>query len=202
MRSREKPCGTAVDRLHVDRRWGRVPGAEPPLRGRSVLWFWLVGSMLLAFVVLVVIGGPGPLDDPAPGSQRPGILVDANEARSVPARALAPVPVGRGNVLLLFERHVPSADVLDALRRAVGSGFTLAVAVPGGRRRPPVPGVLAVDAPVAAAVAVGMHRPRDGGPPIGYALLDREGRVRYATLAPNYVGELAELETVAGGVRG
>ncbi|MGI8623905.1 MAG: hypothetical protein ACR2NB_10590 [Solirubrobacteraceae bacterium] len=180
-----------------------MPGAEPPLRGRSVLWFWLVGWVLLAFVVLVVIGGPGPLDDPALGSQRPGILVDANEAQSVAARALAPVPVGRGNVLLLFERDVPSADVLDALRRAVGSGFTLAVAVPGGRRRPPpVPGVLAVDAPVAAAVAVGMHRPRDGGPPIGYALLDREGRVRYATLAPNYVGELAELETVAGGLRG
>jgi len=164
--------------------------------------FWLVGSVLLALVVLVVIGGPGPLDDPAPGSQRPGILVDAGEARSVRARAVAPVPVGRGNVLVLFERDVPSADVLDGLRRAVGSGFTLALAVPGGDRRPPVSGVLAVESSAAAAVAVGMPRPRDGGPPIGYALLDREGRVRYATLAPTYAGELAELATVAGGLRG
>lgn len=47
-----------------------------------------------------------------------------------------------------------------------------------------------------------MPRPRDGGPPIGYALLDRERRVRYATLAPTYAGELAELETVAGGLAG
>jgi len=164
--------------------------------------FWLVGSVLLAIVVLVVIGGPGPLDDPAPGAQRPGILVDAGEARSVPARAVAPVPVGRGNVLVLFERDVPSAEVLGDLRRAVGSGFTLAVAVAGGDRRPLGSGVLAVDAPAAAAAALGMPRPRDGGPPIGYALLDREGRVRYATLAPTYAGELAELETVAGGLRG
>ena len=48
---------------------------------------------------------------------------------------------------------------------------------------------------------LGLPRPKDGGSPIGYALVDRDARVRYATLDPSYTKHAAEIETIAGALQ-
>jgi len=42
----------------------------------------------------------------------------------------------------------------------------------------------------------GMPSPVDGGPPVGYALVDSAGRIRYRTLDPRGAGGLDEVATV------
>ena len=46
----------------------------------------------------------------------------------------------------------------------------------------------------------GMPVPRDGGPPVGYAIVDPARRVRYATLDPDYVRNAFEVGVIAGAV--
>ncbi len=41
-----------------------------------------------------------------------------------------------------------------------------------------------------------MRRPRDGGPPVGYAIVDSSGSVRYRTLDPTVWKHLKEVQTI------
>ncbi len=51
------------------------------------------------------------------------------------------------------------------------------------------------------ADVVGLPTPKDGGPPIGYAVIDGRARVRYATLDPRYAEHGFEIEIVTEAVR-
>lgn len=44
----------------------------------------------------------------------------------------------------------------------------------------------------------GMRIPRDGGPPVGYALIDRAGLIRYRTLDAAMADQLREVATMVG----
>ena len=44
--------------------------------------------------------------------------------------------------------------------------------------------------------AFGLRRPRAGGTPVGYAIVDNSGRVRYATLDPHLARHLVEVRTI------
>lgn len=46
------------------------------------------------------------------------------------------------------------------------------------------------------AEAYGMRSPSDGGPPVGYAVVDGQGRIRYRTLDPTVATELPEVATI------
>ena len=50
------------------------------------------------------------------------------------------------------------------------------------------------------ARAFGLRRPRDGGAPVGYAVVDRRGQIRYRTLDPAATEELDEVGTVVRAV--
>ncbi len=156
-------------------------------------------AVVLTSVVMAGVAVPGPLDDPAQGDQRAGFLVDRDEARSVPGLSLPGDPVGRGPVVVVFDRSLPSRRQLAGFVAAVPSGMALVVVAADGR----VAGsdlrvAVAADRGGALARTVGMPRPRDGGPPVGYALIDERSYVRYATLDPGYQDHAFELETVAG----
>jgi alkyl hydroperoxide reductase subunit AhpC len=58
-----------------------------------------------------------------------------------------------------------------------------------------------VDEAGTVARAVGMPEPRDGGFPVGYAVIDSQADVRYATLDPRYLEHGFELDTVTAAVR-
>lgn len=48
---------------------------------------------------------------------------------------------------------------------------------------------------------ISMRRPRDGGPPVGYAVVDVDGTIRYRTENPGVINGLDEVLTIVGAVR-
>lgn len=156
-------------------------------------------AAVLTTVVLVGVPRPGPLDDPAQGEQRTGFLIDRDEARHVPVLALPGDPVGRVPVVVVFDRALPSRRQIARFLDGVPRGFAIVVVSADDRvsSNGPTFGV-AQDPTGAIARAVGMPVPRDGGPPVGYALIDDRANVRYATLDPGYRAHGYELEIVAG----
>ena len=103
--------------------------------------------------------------------------------------------------------------VVFFLRPEVAAGFVEAVADRAALRDladivvVATANVAAGDIPVhtvdAAGVAdaFGMRVPRDGGFPVGYAIVDSDGLVRYRTLDPDMAAELGEVETILRATR-
>lgn len=176
---------------------------EPRLVWWAPLACWVVGAAFLAIVVLAVVRSPGPLDDPDPADQRPGFLTAASDARRVPQLALPGDPVGRRPVLLVFDRSLPAAGRYARALTDVPGAIAVVLVIPRLRSMPTrLPrGRLLVEPSGDVARAVGMNVPKDGGPPIGYAALDKHGRVRYATLDPSYLDHRDENALIAKAVR-
>jgi len=182
----------------ADRRWGRVASVPPPLSSRAPLAFWAAAAVILTVVILVGVPLPGPQDDPHPGDQRAGFLIDRDTARRVPGLKLPGAPVGRRPVVIVFDRSLPDREKLAEFLAEVPDGAAMVLVIDGGDvpADGPVPAVSDGDGSIAAAV--GMPRPRDGGAPIGYAVLDGDAFVRYATLDPTYPEHGFEVDIVAG----
>jgi hypothetical protein len=160
-------------------------------------------AVLLAVVVVAVVRGPGPLDDPRQGDQRTGLLVDPDEARSVEDLPLPGDPVGRRPVVVLFDRRVPPAAELRALLADIPPEAAVVLVVTGPIDRPvAVPDRVRVVTAAGRRLAerLGLPTPKDGGAPVGYALLDERGRVRYATLDPTYLEHGFEFDIVVDAV--
>jgi len=129
--------------------------------------------------------------------QRPGFLdllgrpvTTPMVARGVPERARRGlIFFVRPPLLKLLERALQhSPDLAREAKLAVvveqpgasSTGFVLTVSDPQGF----------------LARAFGMRVPLDGGPPVGYAIVDSSGLVRYQTLDPGVVEHLAEVRTM------
>ena len=167
-----------------DAEWGRLPGAAPPLR-----WWWpavvfAAAVVVLAFVVTLVVRGPGPLDDPDAADQRDGLLLSGP---TLP-REVAGVSFGGRPVVLLFERTEPAGPAFERWRQAVAQTGADLLVLSGGRRAELL------------ADAVGMPTPVDGGPPVGYAVVDPSRTVRYATLDPAYLRNAFEVDVIVGAI--
>lgn len=175
---------------------------RPPLAPAAPLLFWAAAAAVLAVLVLAVVPGPGALDDPHEGDQRPGFLQDPDEARSVRGLALPGAPAGRWPVVVIFDRRVPGSEELERFTRNVPKAVDVVLVAADGKPRSfqgRVRGITGDGGRVARAV--GMPTPRDGGPPVGYAVIDAAGRVRYATLDPEYSEHGFEVDIVAGALR-
>lgn len=174
---------------------------RPPLPTWAPLAWWSATATVLVVVVVFFVGQVGPLDDPNQGQQRPALLTPSDEAPVVDDLGLPGNPVGRGPVLVAFDRDVPDAQQLSALRREIPDNIPIVLVTDNGstpevRQRRGLE--LLADPEGIVARKVAMPRPKDGGFPIGYALIDRAARVRYATLDPSYTEHAAEIATVAG----
>ncbi len=179
-----------------DEHWGRHSGRRPPLPVWAPL-VWFAGlAGVLTFVIVALVRPPGPLDDPDPAHQRDGLLLDG----PVVAPQVAGVTFGDRPVVLLFERQVPNADELAQWSSQVAERADTVLVVPEPTAADS--GVRTVVDPAGElATAVGMPEPVDGGRPIGYAVVDSERVVRYATLDPEYLGNAFEVATITGAVR-
>ena len=158
---------------------------------------WLGVAVVLGLLLAHARAMEGPLDDTDPARQRPGFL----DAGALPAPAppvLRDVPSPGRPAVVFFVRD----DGMDELCRALGEGrlagrAVLAVVVGGA----PSGGCGAAAAVVAdpegeRAEAYGMRLPRDGGPPVGYAVVDARGDIRYRTLDPAVAERLDEVTTM------
>lgn len=160
---------------------------------------WLVAAVGLGSLLIVARAAGDPLDDPDPAWQRPGFL-DAGDL-PVPAPQVTPaVPSPGRPTVIIFER----AGRLPELCRALATtplprdAATAVVVVDSPSGRCDAAGAVVGDADGTVARAYGLRRPRGGGPPVGYAVVDAASSIRYRTLDPTVADELSEVGTILG----
>jgi hypothetical protein len=175
--------------------WGRTPGLRPPLPGWAPLAWLALLAAVLTFVVVALVRPPGPLDDPDPAYQRDGLLLSGPV---VPEQVVG-VSFGGRPVVLLFVREPPQAAELAQWTAAVPAPAVVRVVLPAPTAEQ-LPAPTVVDPLNRLASVVQMPEPVDGGRPVGYAVVDSERVVRYATLDPDYLKNAFEITTIAGAV--
>lgn len=175
--------------------WGRVPGRRPPLPSWAPPAWFVALATVLTFVVVALVRPPGALDDPDPAYQRDGLLLSGPV---VEADVLG-VAFGGRPVVVLFLRTTPDVDALAEWAQSVPDSADTVVVLPQPTTTElPLPTV--VDPLNTLADVLDMPAPVDGGRPVGYAVVDAERMVRYATLDPDYLGNAFEVQTIVGAV--
>ena len=174
----------------------RATLSVPPRR--SLATVWLVAA--LVSVVLLAVAGrlEGGRDDPDQAEQRVGFLDQGPLPIAAPPVASGLPAAGRATVVL-FLRPDDAAQECREVSRSVASSSAAVVAVLSGSATcAEVAGVL-VDPVGRTAAAYGMRVPADGGPPVGYAVVDDRAMVRYRTLDPHPAANSREIMTVLAG---
>ncbi len=173
---------------------------------RTLIGLWCAATLFFGVLLGVARATEGPLDDPDPAFQRPGFLDVGALPQPAPAVDVAATFAGRRTVVF-FERP----ERVDELCAAVTEfGFdqdvqivvvvddqTTAVDRSANRCRPDMSIIVAPD----LAGGFGIRRPRGGGAPVGYAVVDERGQIRYRTLDPAVTSLLGEVETIVGALR-
>ncbi len=176
--------------------WGRRPGLMPPLRPAAPLVWFLALATALSAVVVVLVRPPGPLDQPDPAYQRDGLLLSGPQV----ARQVGGVPFGGRPVVVLFDRVPRTSAALATWVAEVPEQAEVFLAGPAPADLPPRITAVSGGHEVLAA-AVRLPAAVDGGPGIGYAVVDADRVVRYSTLDPHYLDNGFELATIVGAVR-
>ena len=164
-----------------------LPGGQPPPPWWLPAVMFVVPAVLLSLVIALVVRGPGPLDDPNPAYQRDGLVQSGPQLPS----ELAGVRFGARPVVVLFERAAPVGPRFDQWRKQVTAhGTQLVIALAG------------TQASSLLSQAVKLRTPRDGGAPVGYAIVDAKAQVRYATLDPAYLSNADEVLLIVAATAG
>ena len=168
----------------------RSPGAAPR---HLLVSTWVIAAVAIGALLVVADSTASPRDDPDPAQQRPGIL----DGDGLPARVpdiAAQLVAPDQRAVVFFDRADHASQLCAALGRGEPLGDVhLVVVVQGGALE--CAGVSAIDDPGGhIAAAIGMRTPRDQGPPVGYAVIDRQNRIRYRTLDPSL--DLDEARTI------
>ncbi len=146
---------------------------------------WLGAAVGIGLLLALARASQGPLDDPDQAWQRPGFL-DAGDLPA-PAPTVAPgVPLpGRPTVVFFVGAGNDLAELCEALAESplperAATAVVVAGSPPG---RCDGAGAVVGDRDGEVAELYGLRRPR-GGPPVGYAVVDAAGAIRYRTLDP------------------
>lgn len=137
-----------------------------------------------------------PLADPDPALQRPG-FIDAERSFMAP-KVASGIPSHDRRAVIFFDRQIPKAEDLQKLKELQGSlkNTDIALVVDSSARQSASPIPVILDNNARLARAYKLNQPNDGGYPVGYAVVDSKGLVRYPTLDPNYLGLLDEVLTI------
>ena len=189
------PTATPTTRPKADPAYGRTPGLRPPLPPWAPLVWFAAFAAVLAFVVIALVRPPGPLDDADPAFQRDGLLLDG----PVVPQEVLDLEFGGRPVVLLFVRDLPEPSDLTQWLEAVPDGADVRVVV-AQPTTTELPAPIVVDPLGKIAEVVDMPEPVDGGRPVGYAVIDSDRVVRYATLDPSYLTNAFEVTTIVDAV--
>lgn len=164
--------------------------------GRRLGLVWLTVVAGLGGLLLVAQGTRGPLDDPDPARQRPGYLDSVGHPSLAPP--VLPGLPAPGRRAVVFFVGAPAAPPLCQVVEGDAALRRLAdVAIVSSGPGEACPATRAViDATGALARAFGIPRPGHGRSPVGYAVVDANGRIRYRTLDPTMASHLGEVETI------
>jgi len=165
-----------------------------PRRRRVLVAVWLAAVLCFGSPLALARSAESGLDDPDPARQRPGFLDAGGLPQPAPSLAGGLPRQGRPTVVFFLRPE----DVPRLCRPVAGAApdlraqLVVVVSGPGG-----CDGVATVnDGPAGLAAAYGLPHPRSGGEPVGYAVVDRDGLVRYRTLDPAVADNLAEVTTI------
>ena len=158
---------------------------------------WVGAAVGFSLLLALARAAEGPLDDPDQAWQRPGFL-DAGDLPT-PAPAVVPeIPSPRRPTVVFFVRPHGLAELCHALAASALPAQAVTAAVVVGSTSDRCAAVEAVvdDPDGAVADAYGVRRPRGGGLPVGYAVVDAAGAIRYRTLDPEVANQLDEVGTI------
>lgn len=165
-------------------------------RGLVTLWLMVAAGFGL---LLALTGARGGLDDPDPARQRPGVLDTGGLPASAPQ--VDGVPTAGRPAVIFFVRSNEAMALCRALSKST-SPFNGAFDVVVAESSPGCPpGVVTVIDGGWLAQRFGMPVPTDGGPAVGYAIVDARGRIRYRTLDPQPARHLGEVSTMVKALR-
>lgn len=180
---------------------GRPPSAAHRARGGRIA-IWAGSALVLGALLAISTASSGPLDDADLAKQRSGML-DAVGPRSA-APLVAPGRPAEGRASVVFFVRPAELDELRAtLAKSDGARLAAAadlfVVVPvlpgsGGQQASAPPLVSDVDGRLADGYR--MRRPRDGGPPVGYAVVGPDRTVRFRTEDPGVADRVDEVLTM------
>lgn len=165
-------------------------------RRKKLLALWLGVAVLFGALLGLARATRTGLDDSDPAWQRPGFL-DAGPLPQPAPRFSADLPRPGRPAVVFFVRPEGVAELCQSLaaHRLRESADLVIVVSDTGR----CPGVTALEDPSGALARVyGLRDPADGGTPVGYAIVDGQGGIRYRTLDPTMAEELDEVGTVLG----
>jgi hypothetical protein len=153
-----------------------------------VLWF----SVAALFTGLLEAAeySRNPKDDPDPAFQRTGTLLAAETFPAPSIISSYPRPGHRMAVLFVrsAEGKVLFHDLAFQSDLDVLADVILVTADEGEPEITQGFSAIVADGDGAIAAAYGLRLPADGGYPVGYALVDRQGFIRHRTLDPHCVG--------------
>ncbi len=163
---------------------------------RRLVVVWLAVAVGFGALLVVARSAEGPLDDPDPAFQRPGLLDLGDLPRPAPA-VTGDVPAPGREAVVFFVRPDGLQPLCDAAAGADfdgGPDLVVIVAGPAGSCAGDLPVV--VEPTGRLAEGYGLREPADGGPPVGYAVVDPAGQIRYRTLDPEVDDLLSEVDTI------
>ena len=164
-------------------------------RGVLLTLGWCVISLAAFAAVLISQEMLGPHDDNDLAYQRPGML----DLTTAPFHAPSSVVSAGNRTVVFFVRDRRDGAAIttsyaadDILTRE--AQLRIVVASPTVTAGTSATFPLVADPGGQLAAAFHLRTPRDGGPPIGYAVVDSRGMVRYVTLDPLPTESLPEVQ--------
>lgn len=157
---------------------------------------WLVVAVGMGAFLALARAAAGPLDDPDPARQRPG-FVDGHDLPAPAPVVTDEVPRSGRRAVVFFVRPAELQALCEALTGFEPPAETdVAVVLVGEGGRCPQGIPIVPDEEGELVAGYGLPVPRDGGPPVGYAVVDGVGQVRYRTLDPEVASLLPEVTTM------
>ena len=166
---------------------------------RLSVGIWLTGALVMGALLGFAEYRRHPLHDPDQAWQRTGVLLPA---QTYPSPSVGGEPRPGQRAIVFFARRLTGhhlfhdlADQADLARAA-----DLIVVTPDGSRPVIQSGIrrFVMDADGSLATAFGLRRPVDGGPPVGYVLVDSRGDIRFRTLDPGFGQRAWEIKLLLG----
>lgn len=161
---------------------------------RALITVWVAAAVGSVVLLSVAQRQEGPLADPDQAQQRIGFVDQPPLPLPAPTVADGLPAVGRPTVVLFLRPGDAAGQCRDVSRRVASTAPV--VAVLAGPASCPGAAAVRVDPEGRTAAAYGMRVPVDGGPPVGYAIVDDRARIRYRTLDPDPAGNSREITTI------
>lgn len=169
--------------------------------GVRALIVWLCAAAVFGAALIAVQTSAGPLDDPDPAQQRAGYLDAVGERDPAPLVTISR-PAPDKVTVIFFVRAAQQRPLLAAVSKPRALPTNVDAVVVGGRpdlTDSRFASVSDVDAALARGYA--MPVPRDGGYPVGYAIVGPDSTIRYRTLDPAVTARLDEVRTMVSALQ-